>query len=63
MKSSFDPKHDIGRLTPESLDDLFILKDIITPNSLVKAKTLRSVQVKRGEDVEKVGKKPVVLTI
>lgn len=63
MKSSFDPKHDIGRLTPESLDDLFILKDIITPNSLVKAKTMRSVQVRRGEDVEKVGKKPVVLTI
>ncbi|MBU3896664.1 MAG: mRNA surveillance protein pelota [Nanoarchaeota archaeon] len=63
MKASFDPKHDIGRLTPESLDDLFILKDIITPGSLVKAKTQRSIQVKRGDDIEKVGKKTVLLTV
>ncbi len=63
MKSTFDPKHDLGKITPENLDDLFVLKDIITPGCLVKAKTPRSVQVKRGEETVKVGKRYVTLTV
>ncbi len=63
MKSKFDPKHDIGHITPENLDDLFILKDIITPGSLVKAKTPRSIQIKRGEEIVKAGKRMVLLTL
>lgn len=63
MKSSFDSKTDIGKITPENLDDLFILKDIITPGSFVKAKTTRSVQIKRGNETIKGGRKTVILTI
>ncbi|MBU3904686.1 MAG: mRNA surveillance protein pelota [Nanoarchaeota archaeon] len=63
MKSSFDPKTDVGRITPENMDDLFLLKDIITPGSLVKSKTQRSIQVKRGDEKVKVGKRTVILTI
>ena len=63
MKSSFDLKHDLGRITPETPDDLWVLSEIIRPGDFVKSKTLRSVEVKRTEGKEKVGKRAVILTI
>ena len=63
MKSSFDVKHGTAKITPESPDDLWILSDMITPGSLVKARTVRSVEVKRGSEKEKVGKRPMTLKI
>jgi len=63
MKSSFDLRHDIGKVTPENADDLWILSEIITPDSIVTAKTMRSVEVKRGDKKEKVGRKPMVLSV
>ena len=63
MKSKFDLKHGIGKLVPENKDDLFLLEGIIKKGDLVKAKTLRSVEVRRGEKKEKVGKRAVVLKI
>jgi len=63
MKSSFDLRHGFGRLKPENADDLWLLSNIVTGGSLVTARTLRSVEVRRGEEKEKVGKKPVTLTI
>lgn len=63
MKYSFDLKHNIGKITPESLDDVFLLEKIITPGCLVTAKTLRSKEIRRGEEKIKAKKEPVVLTI
>lgn len=63
MKSSFDLRHGIGRLKPENADDLWLLSKIVSSGDLVTAKTLRSVEVRRGEEKEKVGKKSVILTI
>jgi len=63
MKSSFDLRHNLGKLTPENADDLWVLSDILGVGSLVTAKTLRSIEVMRGDKKEKVGKKSVVLTI
>jgi protein pelota len=63
MKSSFDLRHGFGRLKPENADDLWLLSNIVTGGSLVTARTLRSVEVRRGDEKEKVGKKPVTLTI
>jgi protein pelota len=50
-------------LKPENADDLWLLSNIVTEGSLVTARTLRSVEVRRGDEKEKVGKKPVTLTI
>jgi len=63
MKSRFDLKHDTGWLQPENLDDLWLLSTIITPGSLITARTLRTIEIRRGEEKEKVGKRPVTLTI
>lgn len=63
MKSVFDLKHNIGKVNPENLDDLWILSEIIIPGDLVTAKTLRGVEVRRGEEKEKVGRKLVILKI
>ncbi|MEM5804629.1 MAG: mRNA surveillance protein pelota [Candidatus Aenigmatarchaeota archaeon] len=63
MKSTFDLRHGIAKITPESDDDLWVLSEIITPGSFVKALTLRSVEVRRGSEKEKVGKRPMVLKI
>lgn len=63
MKSSFDLKHNIGKITPENLDDVWILKDIIKPGDIVRAKTLRSMEIRRGTEKIKTGKKFVTLTI
>ena len=63
MKSTFDLKHDIGKITPENSDDLWILSEVITPDSIVKAKTMRTVEVRRGDMKEKVGRKPMILSV
>ena len=48
MKSTFDLKHDIGKITPENNDDLYILSNIIRVGDLVTTRTMRSVEVERG---------------
>ncbi len=63
MKSSFDLKHNIGKITPETADDLFLLHEIIRPGMIVTARTLRAVEVRRGEEREKVGRRSLILTI
>lgn len=63
MKSRFDLKHGIGWLKPETADDLWLLSSIITPGSLVTARTLRTIEVRREEKKVKVGRRPVTLTI
>lgn len=63
MKSKFDLKHNIGKVKIETLDDLWILKEIITPGIFVTAKTTRSIEIIRGGEKEKVGRRPVVLKL
>ncbi|MFQ6021068.1 MAG: mRNA surveillance protein pelota [Candidatus Aenigmatarchaeota archaeon] len=63
MKSSFDLKHKLGKITPENQDDLWILKEIINPGDLITSKTMRSVEVKRDKELVKVGRKPMILKI
>jgi len=65
MKSRFDLKHNIGKITPQSPEDLIILKEVLTPGILVTAKTPRSVKIRReGRLVRaKTGRREVVLTI
>ncbi|MFH1229744.1 MAG: hypothetical protein V1678_04960, partial [Candidatus Aenigmatarchaeota archaeon] len=65
MRSSFDLKHGLAKLTPESLEDLEILKQVISPGSFVTSKSPRSVKIKReGELVRaKSGRKEVLMKI
>ena len=65
MHSSFDLKHNIGKITPESNEDLAILKDIITPGAFVTSKSPRSVKIRReGELIRaKTGRKEVIMKI
>jgi protein pelota len=64
MRAHFDPKHDFARITPQNPADLRLLSLILTPGSLVKTKTLRSVTVRRGiEEKVKAGKREMILTI
>lgn len=63
MRSSFDLKHGTAELTPEDADDVWLLHDIIMPGTLVTARTERTVEVRRGEEAEVVGRKPVTLTL
>jgi protein pelota len=61
MRSSFDLKHNIVKITPQTKNDLFILKEVITPESYVTAKSPRSVKIKRGDQMvrAKSGRKEV----
>ena len=63
MKSKFDLRHNIGFLSPESSDDLWLLSRLIEPGAEITAKTERSVYVLRGEEKVKVGRKTITLTI
>lgn len=65
MRSGFDLKHNIGKLTPESAEDLSILKDVITPGSLVTAKSPRSVKIRRDGDLirAKTGRREVIMKV
>ena len=65
MKSYFDIKHNLAKITPESQEDLEILKEVIIPGSFVTAKSPRSIKIKReGELVRaKSGRKEVLMKI
>jgi protein pelota len=65
MKSSFDLKHNTAKITPESQEDLEILKEVITVGSFVISKSPRSIKIKReGELVRaKTGRKEVIMKI
>jgi len=65
MRSSFDLKHNLAKITPESQEDLEILKEVITPEALVTAKSPRSIKIKReGELIRaKTGRKEVLMKI
>ena len=63
MKSSFDLKHNTGKITPENLDDLEVLKKIIKEGDLVTAKTLRAIEIRRGEEKVKAEKRFYTLTV
>jgi protein pelota len=65
MRSSFDLKHNIGKITPNSKEDLHILKEVITPGSFITAKSPRSVKIRReGELIRaKTGRREVIMKI
>jgi len=65
MRSSFDLKHNIVKITPQTKNDLFILKEVITPESFVTAKSPRSVKIRRGDQLirAKTGRKEVLMKI
>nr|NIO44602.1 mRNA surveillance protein pelota [Candidatus Aenigmarchaeota archaeon] len=65
MRSRFDLKHNIGKITPDTNEDLYILKEIITPGSFITAKSPRSVKIRReGELVRaKTGRKEAIMKI
>ena len=65
MKSYFDLKHDFAKITPESQEDLEILKEVISPGSFVTAKSPRSIKIKReGELIRaKSGRKEVIMKL
>ena len=63
MKSSFDLKHNIAKITPENLDDVYLLEKIILPGTLVTAKTIRSKEIKRGDEKIKGKEESMTLTV
>ena len=65
MRSGFDLKHNIGKITPESVEDLSILEEVITPGSFITAKSPRSIKIKREGDLirAKTGRKEVIMKI
>ena len=65
MRSYFDLKHNLAKITPESQEDLEILKEVITPEALITAKSPRSIKIKReGELIRaKTGRKEVLMKL
>jgi protein pelota len=65
MQSSFDLKHNIAKLKPQTRGDLFILKETITSESFVTARSPRSIKVKRGDQMvrAKSGRKEVLMKL
>src|SRR3972149_976232 len=63
MKSNFDLKDNVGKIKIENFDDLWVLKQVITPGILLTARTMRSVEIIREGRKIKVDRKPVTLTI
>ena len=65
MRSSFDLKHNTGRLMAENAEDLEVLRDMLSPGVFVTAKSPRSIKIKReGELVRaKTGRKEVLMKI
>jgi len=63
MKSSFDLKHGIAKITPENPDDLWILDSILQPGDLIKAKTPRSQDIIRDGKKVRGAKRLVTLKI
>lgn len=65
MRSSFDLKHDIGKIMPESQEDLSILKEVLMPGNFITAKSPRSVKIKREGNLvrAKTGRREVIMKI
>ncbi|OGI12197.1 mRNA surveillance protein pelota [Candidatus Micrarchaeota archaeon RBG_16_36_9] len=65
MHSSFDLRHNIGKIVPESIEDLSILKEVIDKGNLVTAKSPRSIKIKREGNLvrAKTGRKEVIMKI
>jgi protein pelota len=65
MQSSFDLKHNIAKIKPQTRSDLFIIKETIIPGSFVTARSPRSIKVRRGDQMEraKSGRKEVLMKI
>ncbi|MFH0929568.1 MAG: mRNA surveillance protein pelota [Candidatus Aenigmatarchaeota archaeon] len=65
MLSSMDLKHNMVKVTPQNRNDLFILNELITPDSLVTARSPRSIKVRRGDRMEraKTGRKEVLMKV
>ncbi len=58
-----DMKHGIITLKIQSLDDLWHTQKILAPGDLLRARTLRKAQIKRGGEIVKGERKPLTLTI
>ncbi|MFH1364663.1 MAG: hypothetical protein ABIH52_03315, partial [Candidatus Aenigmatarchaeota archaeon] len=64
MRIAFhDKKEGTIKLVPDTVDDLWHLSQILEPDDLVTARTLRKTSVKRGNEIELGEKKPVTLCI
>jgi protein pelota len=63
MRSSFDLKHGIGKITPENMEDIYLLSGVITQGSLLTARTIRSREIRRGNEKVKGKKESIILTI
>lgn len=65
MRSSFDLKHNLAKITPESREDLEILAEVLKPGVLVTAKSPRSIKIKRGSELirAKSGRKEVLMKV
>ncbi len=63
MKSGFDLKHNIGKITPQNREDLELLSEILKPGVFVTAKSPRSIKIKRGSELirAKTGRKEVLM--
>ncbi len=58
-----DTKHGIITLKIQSPDDLWHAQKILAPGDLLRARTFRKTQIKRGGEILKGERKPVTLTI
>ena len=51
-----DVKHNIITVKPETEDDLWVLEKIVMPGDLISGKTIRGIEIERGDKREKVKK-------
>ena len=59
-----DIRHGIVKLKPETMDDLYVLSNLIEKGDIVKARTIRKIKIGSEEDRKKsIIKKPVTLSI
>ncbi|MEE9406200.1 MAG: mRNA surveillance protein pelota [Candidatus Aenigmarchaeota archaeon] len=58
-----DMRHGVISLRPETLDDLWHLEKVLEPGDMVRARTMRKITLKRGEEIVKGERKPVTLTV
>ena len=58
-----DMRHGVISLMPETLDDLWHLEKVLEPGDMVRARTMRKITLKRGEEIVKGERKPVTLTV
>jgi protein pelota len=63
MKSNFNLKNGIGKITPENPDDLWVLESILKEGDLIRAKTPRSQDIVRDGKKDRGPKRLVLLTL